>query len=188
VAATGEYTAFHGSTVPLAMAAITTAINRVTGVYEREIAVRLVLVANNNLIVYTNETTDPYTNGNVVAMLAENQANLDATIGSANYDVGHVFGRGGGGIANLSIICNAQHKAEGMTGTQNPTGDTFYIDFVAHEMGHQFGGKHTFNGPSNACNGNLFTATALMRWWPIRRWAGAMPVPSSAIPAMRLRL
>src|SRR6185436_354973 len=61
-AATGEYTQFHGGTVPAGMAAIVTAVNRVTGVYEAELAIRLVLVANNNLIVYTNSSTDPYNN------------------------------------------------------------------------------------------------------------------------------
>ena len=64
MAATGEYTIFHGGTVPLGLAAIVTSVNRVDGVYEREVAVRMVLVANNNLIVYTNPSTDPYTNSN----------------------------------------------------------------------------------------------------------------------------
>jgi len=61
-AATGEYTQFHGGTVGLGLAAVTTTVNRVNGVYEKEVAVRMVLVANNNLIIYTNPSTDPYTN------------------------------------------------------------------------------------------------------------------------------
>jgi hypothetical protein len=85
VAATGEYTAFAGGTVPLAMAAIITTINRVDGVYEREVAVRLVLVTGNAQLVYTNPNTDPYTNDSGDAMLSENQSNLDTVIGSANY-------------------------------------------------------------------------------------------------------
>ncbi len=71
----------------LAMAAIVTAMNRVNGIYERDVAVRMVLVAKNDKIVYTNAGTDPYSNSDGFAMLAQNQSNLDAEIGSENYDV-----------------------------------------------------------------------------------------------------
>lgn len=160
LATTGEYTQFHGGTVANAMAAVVVTMNRVNGIYERDVGVRMVLVANNDRIIYTSSSQDPYSNGDGGAMLGQNQSNLDRIIGSNNYDIGHVFSTGGGGVAFLNSPCN-NRKAGGVTGQRRPVGDPFDVDFVAHEMGHQFGANHTFNGTQGSCfGGNRNSSTA----------------------------
>jgi subtilisin-like proprotein convertase family protein len=155
IAATAEYTTFHGGTVAGALAAEVTTMNRVNGVYERDMAITMNIVANNNLLIYTNAGTDPYTNGNAGAMIGQNQTNVDNVIGSGNYDIGHVFGTNSGGLAGLGVVCLGGQKARGVTGSGAPIGDPFDIDYVAHEVGHQFDANHTQN---NNCNRNNATA------------------------------
>jgi hypothetical protein len=163
LAGTGEYTTAVCAPDPAAvgcgLAAMAVSMNRVNGIYERDVAIRMVMVANNDLVVYTNGGADPYTNGSGGTMLGQNQSNLDMVIGSANYDIGHVFSTGGGGIAQLNVPCTGS-KARGVTGQANPVGDPFDVDYVAHEMGHQFGGAHTFNGTTGNCGGNRSGSSA----------------------------
>lgn len=161
VAATGEYTQFHGGKEN-ALAAIITTINRVTSVYERDLSVRMVLVEKNDTIIFTNPSTDPYDFVDPGESFQLNQSTINARIGDANYDFGHLFDRTpfGGGIAFLEVICSRNRKAWGYTALANPEGDPFDIDFVAHEMGHQFGGSHTFNGNVRSCSGSRSSRTA----------------------------
>ena len=151
VNATGEYSTFHSSSQDIAevIAAITTAINRINTVFERDVAVRLILVANNDALVHFVAAFDPFTNGNAGTMLGESVQNLNSVIGFENYDIGHVFTTSGAGLAQLESVCS-NGKARGVTGVQPPIGDFFSIDYAAHEIGHQFGANHTFNN----CSGN----------------------------------
>ncbi|MEZ4927195.1 MAG: M12 family metallo-peptidase [Saprospiraceae bacterium] len=156
LACTGEYATFHGGTKPLVLAAMNTSINRVNSVYENDFAVTLQIIANNDVLIFLDAATDPYTNNNGGTMLGQNQTTCNNLIGTANYDMGHVFSTGGGGVANLAVICG-NSKARGVTGLGAPVGDPFDIDYVAHEMGHQFGGNHTFNN----CSGNNGQSSAV---------------------------
>ncbi len=148
LSATGEYSAFHGGTVAGVMAAYNVSMNRVNGIFENEIGLTMVLVANTDNLIYLNGATDPFTNGNGGTMLGENISTCNSVIGSVNYDIGHVFSTGGGGVAYLNSPCG-NFKAGGVTGGTSPVGDPFDVDYVAHEMGHQYGGGHTQN---NSCN------------------------------------
>lgn len=156
---TGEYTAFHGGTVERALAAMAVTMTRVNGIYEKSISVTMVMIPNNDLIVYTNAATDPFTNGNPGSMITQNQTNTNTVIGAANYDIGHVFGTNSGGLAGLGVVCTTS-KARGVTGSGAPVNDPFDIDYVAHEMGHQFGGNHTFRAATSSCAGNANGSTA----------------------------
>lgn len=170
LACTGEYAIFHlnrqgiSSTASEAVkkAAILSEMNvamtRVNGIYERDLGISMTIINNNDLLIFLNPSTDPYTNNNGTAMLNQNQTTVDNLIGNANYDIGHVFSTGGGGIAQLRSPCVPGMKARGVTGLPQPVNDPFYIDYVSHEMGHQFGGNHTFN---NSCQGNRNPGTAV---------------------------
>ncbi|MBK8848489.1 MAG: T9SS type A sorting domain-containing protein [Bacteroidetes bacterium] len=153
LACTGEYASYFGSTIPVVLGAMIVSVNRIDGVYEKEVGISFELIPNDTLLIYFNSNTDPYSNNNGGAMLGENKANINAVIGANNYDIGHVFSTGGGGIASLACVCGS-NKAQGVTGSGNPQGDPFDIDYVAHEVGHQFGGNHTFNSVTGACSGN----------------------------------
>lgn len=162
VAATSEYSAYFNATSPsdegLVLSAIVTSINRVNEIYERDLGIRLVLVNGIEALFYYNAASDPYTNNDASAMLSENQSNITSVIGPDNYDIGHVVSTSPGGIASVNSPCREGYKARGVTGLTVPQGDIFDIDFLAHEMGHQFGAMHTFN---NSCGNNVNPETAV---------------------------
>ena len=150
ISCTGEYGAYHGGTVAGALAAMNATMTRVNGVFERDLAVRLNIIATNNLVVYTNAVTDPYSPASDIDNWnAELQSTLTSVIGEANYDIGHLFGAtGGGGNAGcIGCVCVNGQKGSAYTSPENgvPAGDLYDIDYVAHEMGHQLGANHTYS-------------------------------------------
>ncbi len=205
VGCTGQYAAAAtGTSTPTTsqvLSKVVTTINRVDGVYETEVAVRLVLVNTTTLTLYTKTATtssitpaptataQPYTgNANAGTLINESQNVINTLVGSANYDIGHTFSTGGGGLANLGCVCSSSNKARGITGSPNPVGDPYDIDYVAHEVGHQFRGNHTFRANTGSCsgNGNLSTSVEPGSGVTIMAYAGicgtADNITSNSIP------
>ncbi|MDD3772517.1 MAG: M12 family metallo-peptidase [Weeksellaceae bacterium] len=151
---TGEYAQYFGGTVAGAMAAINNTMTRVNGVFERDFAVQLILIGNNEDVIYTNSSTDPYTNPDSVNTTQTQLRNtLNSVIGVNNYDIGHIFhyssSSPNGNAGCIGCVCDA-NKGTGYTAANTnygvpPQGDYWDIDYVAHEMGHQLGANHTFS-------------------------------------------
>ncbi len=165
VSATKQYADALGGGKTSAMNGIVTAINRINQIYELDLGIRLMLVNNNqDLIDDTGANSGFYepsgAETDVISLLIENQSWTDDVLGSANYDIGHIFSTGGGGVAAFEAVCNASIKAQGSTGLPDPTGEPFYIDYLAHELGHQFGANHSFNGTTSACKSGRWGPTA----------------------------
>ncbi|WP_310397025.1 reprolysin-like metallopeptidase [Hymenobacter sp.] len=162
MAATGEYVQrLGGGTVAGTLEAMVILVSSVNTVYERDLALRLVLVANNDRLIYLDPATDPYVssdptsdNNDPTVLLNANQGVVVGVLGAGSFDLGHVLGyRGGGysGIAGIGAVCSATRAARGSS-----TGSSAELmaTVLTHEIGHQLGSGHTFNGDQGNCGSN----------------------------------
>jgi hypothetical protein len=144
-----------GNKMDQALRAIQRTINRVDEIYESELGIHLTLVKDEEKIIFTDKATDPFhsVNDNAENALPVVQKTIDSKIGNANYDIGHLFATDTAGLAMPQSVCRAGLKAQATTGLARPTGDAFDVNYVAHEIAHQFGASHTFNGTLGLCGG-----------------------------------
>ena len=129
LAATEEYSNYHinlaglgaGSTrqdsISVVLSAMAVTMTRVNGIYQRDLAITMQLVPDNDKIIFlqTDPGDDPYTNDNINLLITENQPVINNMIGFSNYDIGHVFSTTtSGGKAEISSVCTYK-KAMGST-------------------------------------------------------------------------
>jgi uncharacterized protein (TIGR03437 family) len=172
LAATAEFTqVYGGGTVAGALSAMTTAINGVNAIYERDLGIHLTLIANETSIIFTNSATDGYTSDDASSLINQNQSILGSRIGPANYDVGmvldgHVYAYQAGhfviqGAGQPQSVCSTTQKGKGVSifrSTEPSSVRAIYT--LAHELGHMFGALHTFNGTSLDCGSSRFAQAA----------------------------
>lgn len=160
IATTAAYTAAVGGTVASAIESIARTVNRVNAIYESELAIRMQVVAGNEKLIHIDPARDTFNNSKASVLIDQSQEEIDRVIGDASYDIGHTFSTGAGGLAACGVGM-AGRKALGVTGSRKPIGDAYDVDYVAHEMGHQFCANHTFNGDTGQCRGGTWNeATA----------------------------
>lgn len=169
LACTVEYSEFHWTEAGLSpsdseadkkeavLSAMVTTMNRVNAIFQRDLAIKMVMVDNTDIIFIDSDDFDNY---DAATLLDQSQTVINSTILPENYDIGHTFGTGNDGYASVSSTCVDSRKAMGITGSSTPVGDAYDIDYVAHEMGHQFGATHTFNGNAGNCSGNRTASSA----------------------------
>jgi hypothetical protein len=172
IAVTGEYGRACGGTVAGALACVTTVLNEVNAIYERDLSVRLQLVANEDQILFTDPATDPFNAADPVELADQGEGVIDSAIGSENYDVGQTFGIGSAGVSSFGVCDDSWGKARSAVRTGDPTG-LHFRRLVAHELGHGFSAVHTFNAWSGGACG-----------WPAQRMSGTAYEPGSGSTIM----
>jgi len=163
IAATWEYcNTFGGGTTAGTVASLITWLNGVNAIYERELTIRLRMI-DAPTIIYSSErgfsaSSDPFSNGNTGSMLSQ-LGQVMASVPVSSFDVGHVLGTGGGGVAYLGVVCRDSTisggpvKGLGVSSVSGSLGNSGGLYVFSHELGHQFGAFHTFNGTTGNCGG-----------------------------------
>jgi subtilisin-like proprotein convertase family protein len=148
IATTGEFGSTNGGTKESVLSQLNTSVNRFNMIFENELMLKMVLVNDNDKVIFLDPATDPYSVGNNgFSLLGENNDVLLNAIGSNNFDIGHVYTRGCtdvGGVAALGSICSG-NKGRAVTCHFSNNIEATAVGTAAHELGHQLGANHSFN-------------------------------------------
>ncbi|MEO1616723.1 MAG: M12 family metallo-peptidase [Planctomycetota bacterium] len=142
-------------------------VDEINEIFEQELAIRFDLIPGNDTLISTGDSnSDGYTDNQAGTLIDENRPEIARRLGSTidagglnEFDIGHVLAVGaGGGLARLGVVGHPE-KAAGVTGVSSPvTLDSGTVvptavltAILAHEMGHQFGAEHSFNGVDGSC-------------------------------------
>nr|MBS0038500.1 proprotein convertase P-domain-containing protein [Saprospiraceae bacterium] len=149
LAATSAYSSLKGGTVESVMFSLNTAVNLLNEILEREVAVRMMLIPDNDQLIWLSSAGEPYQNLNQGSGLLGQ--NTDAIVFSGgipfnDFDLGHVFTGGcsdvGGVVSGLACTSG---KARGVTCHSSNNIGFIVRRIMAHEIAHQFGVSHTWN-------------------------------------------
>ncbi|MBC7885895.1 MAG: hypothetical protein H7X99_10495, partial [Saprospiraceae bacterium] len=146
MACTGEWGVKRG-TVEKCLADINTMMIRMNLIYETEMAMRFVIIDDNDKLIFLNPLTDPYEDSDEGKKLVGlNTSKINALIPSSSYDIGHVLSVcfDIGGVAQGGSACQS-NKGNGVTCNNNNDLTSIVTRVLAHEVGHQFGASHTWN-------------------------------------------
>lgn len=156
IASSGEFTNGIGAgSTTQTTAIINERLSALNVIMENELSIHLNLIANNTSIIFNNAATDGLNPSNKIISA---HSVITNTIGSANFDIGHVFheelpngtnwttnGLGGTGV------CVDTWKGRGWSGFSfnTPLSEVMYL--FCHEVGHQFDARHSFYGTDGSC-------------------------------------
>jgi cysteine-rich repeat protein len=138
------YTSQFGSSAPTATQYVASLFGAVSGVYRRDIGVAVLV---SQLVIWT--TPDPFggvdSHAQLVAYQNYNNANRVGVVRDTAHLLAHI---GDGGIAYRGVLCDdpnsdAVSNLDGFYSSFPTVGFLWDVYVVSHELGHNFGSKHT---------------------------------------------
>lgn len=149
MACTGEWgSRTRRGTVEKCLADMNVMLTRMNAIYEKEMAMRFVMIDENDKLIFLDPASDPYSTGGGRVILPSNTGIINQRItgGASAYDVGHVLHicNDIGGVAQGGSACQS-NKGNGVTCNNDNDLTNIVTRVMAHEVGHQFDASHTWN-------------------------------------------